>query len=291
MSFFIQQLIQGLALGSIYGLIAIGYVLIYNTWGVLNFAQGDMVMVGGFTVLIAHSFWGLPMPLAIPVALIMCAVIGFLIELSSFRPLINADNQRRLIATIGVGIALRNLAQQLFGGDAYPFPSIFGNKMVHIGDLIIVQQDIWNTIVGILLVVGLMLFLKQTRIGKAMRATSQDREAARLMGINVRQCMSLTFILASVLGGFAGMLLAPKYYVIASLGTTFGNKGFASALLGGIASNTGSMIGGVSLGILENLAATYGSSAWQTAIAYIILFLVLTVKPTGIMGKKEVRKV
>ncbi len=291
MTFFLQQLVQGLALGSIYGLIAIGYVLIYNTWGVLNFAQGDMVMVGAFTALIAYTYIGLPMWLAIPTAVLMCIVIGYLIELCAFRPLINAENQRRLIATIGVGIFLRNLIQIIFGADAFSFPSIFGNKAINIGGLMVVPQDIWNTVIGILLVVLLMLFLKKTRIGKAMRATAQDREAARLMGVNVRQCMSLTFVLSSAIGGFAGILLSPKYFVIASLGLTFGNKGFAAALFGGIASNAGSMVGGITLGILESLAATYGSSTWQTAIAFLVLFLTLIVKPSGIMGKKDIRKV
>ena len=291
MTFFLQQLVQGLALGSIYGLIAIGYVLIDNTWGVLNFAQGDMVMVGAFTALIAYTYIGLPMWLAIPAAVLMCIVIGYLIELCAFRPLINAENQRRLIATIGVGIFLRNLIQIIFGADAFSFPSIFGNKAINIGGLMVVPQDIWNTVSGILLVVLLMLFLKKTRIGKAMRATAQDREAARLMGVNVRQCMSLTFVLSSAIGGFAGILLSPKYFVIASLGLTVGNKGFAAALFGGIASNAGSMVGGITLGILESLAATYGSSTWQTAIAFLILFLTLVVKPSGIMGKKDIRKV
>ena len=291
MTFFLQQLVQGLALGSIYGLIAIGYVLIDNTWGVLNFAQGDMVMVGAFTALIAYTYIGLPMWLAIPAAVLMCIVIGYLIELCAFRPLINAENQRRLIATIGVGIFLRNLIQIIFGADAFSFPSIFGNKAINIGGLMVVPQDIWNTVIGILLVVLLMLFLKKTRIGKAMRATAQDREAARLMGVNVRQCMSLTFVLSSAIGGFAGILLSPKYFVIASLGLTVGNKGFAAALFGGIASNAGSMVGGITLGILESLAATYGSSTWQTAIAFLILFLTLVVKPSGIMGKKDIRKV
>ncbi len=291
MTFFLQQLVQGLALGSIYGLIAIGYVLIYNTWGVLNFAQGDMVMVGAFTALIAYTYIGLPMWLAIPAAVLMCIVIGYLIELCAFRPLINAENQRRLIATIGVGIFLRNLIQIIFGADAFSFPSIFGNKAINIGGLMVVPQDIWNTVIGILLVVLLMLFLKKTRIGKAMRATAQYREAARLMGVNVRQCMSLTFVLSSAIGGFAGILLSPKYFVIASLGLTFGNKGFAAALFGGIASNAGSMVGGITLGVLESLAATYGSSTWQTAIAFLILFLTLVVKPSGIMGKKDIRKV
>lgn len=293
MNYFLQQLIQGLALGSIYGLVAIGYVLIYNAWGVLNFAQGDMVMVGAFAILVAYDpkFLGLPMYLAIPVAIILCIIIGYLIELLAFRPLINASNQRRLIATIGTGIFLRNLVQQLFGGDPYHLPTIFGDKSFRIGDLVLVPQNLWNMFIGIALVVILMIFLKNTSLGKAMRATAQDREAARLMGINVRSCMSITFIMASVLGGVAGILLSPVYYIIPTLGETYGSKGFAAALLGTISSNTGSMIGGVTLGILEGMAAAYGSSTWQSAIAFLILFLVLVFKPSGIMGKKEVRKV
>jgi len=291
MNYLLQQLIQGLAMGSLYGLIAIGYVLIYNAWGVLNFAQGDMVMIGAFAILIAHVFWGLPILLAFPVAILMCIIIGFLIEISAFRPLINADNTRRLIATIGVGIFLRNLIRVVFGADPYPFPSIFGDKPMQIGGLTIIPQNIWNTVIGFLLVIALSLFLKNTQIGKAMRATAQDREAASLMGINVKRSMSLTFIIASVLGGFAGMLICPVYFVIPTLGTSLGNKGFSAALLGGITSNPGSMIGGIFLGTLESLGAGFLSSAFQNSIAYGILFLVLIFKPTGLLGKKEVRKV
>jgi len=291
MTFFLQQLVQGLALGTIYGLIAIGYVLIYNTWGVLNFAQGDMVMIGAFAILVTNQMLGLPMYIALPLAIIICMVIGYIIELMAFRPLIDASNQRRLIATIGIGIFLRNTVQQFFGADAYPFPTIFGDKPFKIGELILVPQNLWNMAIGILLVLGLMVFLKNTRVGKAMRATAQDREAARLMGINVKKCMSLTFIMASVLGGIAGILLSPVYNVIATMGETYGNKGFAAALLGSITSNAGSMIGGVSLGVLEGMAAGYGNSSWQSAVAFLLLFLVLIIKPSGIMGKKEIRKV
>ena len=291
MTFFLQQLIQGLALGSVYGLIAIGYVLIYNAWGVLNFSQGDMVMIGAFCILVTHSMLGLPIYIALPLAIIMCMAIGYIIELLAFRPLIDASNQRRLIATIGIGIFIRNLVQQVFGADAYPFPTIFGDKSFKIGNLVLVPQNLWNMFIGIALVLILMIFLKKTSLGKAMRATAQDREAARLMGINVKRCMSITFIMAAALGGIAGILLSPVYYVIATLGETFGNKGFAASLLGSITSNTGSMIGGVTLGVLEGMAAGYGSSSWQSAIAFLVLFLVLVFKPSGIMGKKEIRKV
>ncbi len=290
MDFFIQQIIQGIAMGSLYGLIAIGYVLIYNAWGVLNFAQGDMVMIGAFAILVTHIFWGLPIIPAFVVAIVICAIVGYFVELTAFRPLINSSNTRRLIATIGVGIFLRNLVRVIFGADPYPFPSIFGNTPVKIGTLTIIPQNIWNTVIGFLLVILLSVFLKNTRLGKSMRATAQDREAARLMGINVKRSMSLTFIISSVLGGFAGMLISPVYFVIPTLGTSLGNKGFSSALLGGITSNPGSMIGGITLGILESTSANLSSSI-QASIAYIVLFIVLIFLPNGLLGKKESRKV
>ncbi|NMA12225.1 MAG: branched-chain amino acid ABC transporter permease [Chloroflexi bacterium] len=290
MDFFIQQIIQGIAMGSLYGLIAIGYVLIYNAWGVLNFAQGDMVMIGAFAILVTHIFWGLPIIPAFVVAIIICAIVGYFVELTSFRPLINSSNTRRLIATIGVGIFLRNLVRVIFGADPYPFPSIFGNTPVKIGELTIIPQNIWNTVIGFVLVFLLTVFLNNTRLGKSMRATAQDREAARLMGINVKQSMSLTFIIASVLGGFAGMLISPVYFVIPTLGTSLGNKGFSSALLGGITSNPGSMIGGITLGILEATSTNFSTSI-QASVAYIVLFIVLIFLPNGLLGKKESRKV
>lgn len=290
MDFFIQQIIQGIAMGSLYGLIAIGYVLIYNAWGVLNFAQGDMVMIGAFAILVTHIFWGLPIIPAFVVAIVICAIVGYFVELTAFRPLINSSNTRRLIATIGVGIFLRNLVRVIFGADPYPFPSIFGNTPVKIGTLTIIPQNIWNTVIGFMLVILLSVFLKNTRLGKSMRATAQDREAARLMGINVKRSMSLTFIISSVLGGFAGMLISPVYFVIPTLGTSLGNKGFSSALLGGITSNPGSMIGGITLGILESTSANLSGSI-QASIAYIVLFIVLIFLPNGLLGKKESRKV
>lgn len=290
MDLFLQQIIQGIAMGSLYGLIAIGYVLIYNAWGVLNFAQGDMVMIGAFAILVTHIFWGLPILLALLVAIVICAIVGFFVEITAFRPLINSSNTRRLIATIGVGIFLRNLVRVIFGADPYPFPSIFGNTPMKIGTLTIIPQNIWNTVIGFMLVILLSIFLKNTRLGKSMRATAQDREAARLMGINVKRSMSLTFIISSILGGFAGMLISPVYFVIPTLGTSLGNKGFSSSLLGGITSNPGSMIGGITLGVLESTSANLSGSI-QASIAYIVLFIVLIFLPNGLLGKKESRKV
>jgi branched-chain amino acid transport system permease protein len=283
---FQQQLIQGLAIGSVYGLIGIGYVLIWNAWGVLNFAQGEIAMIGAFSVLMIHVWLGIPILLAFPLAILLSMAIGYFIEITSFRPLVKADNTRKLIATIGIGIFLRNLYRVIFGADPYPFPTIFGDTPFQVGKLLIIPQNIWSLAIGFGLVVLLGLFLKGTTMGKSMRATAQDREAALLMGINVKGSLSMTFILASGLGAIAGMLMAPMYFVMADMGVMMGPKGFAVAVLGGLESMTGAMIGGIVLGILESLGAAYISSAYQSAIAFFVLFIVLVFKPSGIMGSK-----
>lgn len=280
-----QQLIQGLAIGSVYGLIAIGYVLIWNARGVLNLAQGDIAMVGAFMILIFRQWLGLPYYLAFPLAILASMFIGYLIDLSAFRPLSGANDTSKLIATIGVAIFLRNLFRYIFGSDPYLFPSIFGENPVYVGELILVPQNIWTTVIGFALVLLLSLFLNKTSLGKSMRATAQDKEAAALMGINVNNTLTLTFILAAALGAIAGMLLAPMYFVKSELGATYGTKGYAAAVLGGLTSMPGAMVGGIVLGILECLAGAYISSAWQSAIAFFVLFLTLIIKPSGLFGK------
>ncbi|MCC8126464.1 MAG: branched-chain amino acid ABC transporter permease [Clostridiales bacterium] len=283
----IQQLIQGVSLGSIYGLVALGYVLIYQAWGVLNFAQGEVCAIGAFSMLELHSELGLPVWLAMPVAMIVSMAVGYLIELLSFRPLENAKGTSRLIATIGVSICVRNLLRVIFGADSFAFPSIFGDKPIEIGGLIVVPQNLWNTAFGFGLVILLNLFLRHTRVGKSMRATAQDKEAARLMGINVRRSLTNTFVMASAIGAIGGMLLAPVYLFNSNLGSVIGTKGYASAVLGGLDYASGAMVGGIILGIAECLAVALGSSAYQSVIAYIVLFLVLILKQSGIMSRKK----
>lgn len=283
----LQQLIQGLSLGSIYGLVALGYVLIYQAWGVLNFAQGEVCAIGAFSLLVLHVELGMPIILAMPLAIVVSMIVGYIIEFLSFRPLENAKNMNKLIATIGVSICVRNLLRVIFGADAFAFPSIFGDKPFHVGGLILVPQNLWNTVFGFGLVILLNLFLKKTRVGKSMRATAQDKEAARLMGINVRASLTGTFVIASAIGAVAGMLLAPVYLFNANIGATIGTKGYAAAVLGGLDFASGAMVGGIILGIAECLAVAFGSSAYQSAIAYIVLFLVLILKPSGIMSKKK----
>ena len=283
----LQQLIQGLSLGSIYGLVALGYVLIYQAWGVLNFAQGEVCAIGAFSLLVLHVELGMPVILAMPLAIIVSMIVGYIIEFLSFRPLENAKDMSKLIATIGVSICVRNLLRVIFGADAFAFPSIFGDKPFHVGGLILVPQNLWNTVFGFGLVILLNLFLKKTRVGKSMRATAQDKEAARLMGIKVRASLTGTFVIASAIGAIAGMLLAPVYLFNANIGATIGTKGYAAAVLGGLDFASGAMVGGIILGIAECLAVAFGSSAYQSAIAYIVLFLVLILKPSGIMSKKK----
>lgn len=283
----LQQLIQGLSLGSIYGLVALGYVLIYQAWGVLNFAQGEVCAIGAFSLLVLHVELGMPIILAMPLAIVVSMIVGYIIEFLSFRPLENAKDMSKLIATIGVSICVRNLLRVIFGADAFAFPSIFGDKPFHVGGLILVPQNLWNTVFGFGLVILLNLFLKKTRVGKSMRATAQDKEAARLMGINVRASLTGTFVIASAIGAVAGMLLAPVYLFNANIGATIGTKGYAAAVLGGLDFASGAMVGGIILGIAECLAVAFGSSAYQSAIAYIVLFLVLILKPSGIMSKKK----
>lgn len=280
-----QQIIQGLAIGSVYGLIAIGYVLIWNARGVLNLAQGDIAMVGAFSILIFREFLCMPYYLAFPLAIIASMIIGLIIDLTAFRPLAGADDTTKLIATIGVSIFLRNIFRYIFGSDPYRFPTIFGDKPVYVGELIIIPQNVWTTIIGFALVLLLSLFLYKSSVGKSMRATAQDKEAAALMGINVNNTLTYTFLIATVLGAIAGMLLAPMYFVKSEMGATFGTKGYAAAVFGGLTSMPGAMVGGIILGILESLAGAYIGSAYQEAIAFMILFIVLILKPSGLFGK------
>lgn len=283
---FLQQIIQGLAIGSVYGLIALGYVLIWNTWGVLNFAQGETVTIGAFFILIFYMWLDLPFIVAFILSILASMILAYIIERLSYRPLINKQSTIRVIATIGVGIFIRNLYRVIFGADPFPFPTIFGDEPFLVGKVLIVPQNLWIMGIGFGLVILLNFFLTRTYIGKAMRATSQDKEAAALMGINVKQTMSLTFAFACGIGGVAGVLIAPLYFVMADMGLTMGPKGFSAALLGGIDSMSGAMVGGIILGVIENLAAGYISSGYQSAIAFIILIIVLIFKPTGIMGRK-----
>ena len=281
-----QQIIQGLAIGSVYGVIALAFVLIYNAMGVLNFAQGEIFMAGAFAGLFFHVILGWPFIVAFPLAILAGGLLGWLIERIAFRPLFNAPEINILIATIGMSIFLRNLFRVFFGADPYPFPTVFGDKPVYIGSVLLIPQNLWIAGIGLLLVVLIRLFLTQTFIGRALRAAAQDRDTAGLMGINVKSTVSWTWTLASGLGAAAGVLVAPLFFVMADMGTVMGLKGFSAAVFGGIESVTGAMAGGLILGLAESIGGGFISSGYQAAIAFGILILVLIFKPSGIMGRK-----
>jgi branched-chain amino acid transport system permease protein len=283
---FIQQIIQGLAIGSIYGLVALGYCLMWQAWAVMDFARGEAAMIGAFSVLVLHSMIKLPFIVAFPLAILISAIIGYTIQALAYKPLIKGLPIDRLIATLGIAILLRNLSRVIFGADAYAFPWVFGLKIFEIGDVIIMSHSVWIMVIGFSLSLLLRWFLTKTYRGKAMRATAQDRETAALMGIKVQQSMALTFVLATTLGAIAGVLIAPVYFAQADMGLLIGLRGFAAAVLGGLDSVTGAMIGGILLGVIEMLAAGYLSSAYQSAITFAVMILILIFRPQGIMGRR-----
>lgn len=286
-SMFLQQIIQGLAIGSIYGLVALGYVLIWNTWGVLNFSQGDTAMIGAFFILIFYVWLKIPFALAFVLSIAASMAVAYIIERTAFRPLLKADDISKLIATIGIGIFLENLYRVIFGADPIPFPSVFGANSMKLGSVLLVPQNLWILIIGFTLVIILRLFLTKTYMGKSMRATAQDKEAALLMGVSVKSTMSFTFAMACGIGAVAGILVAPIFFITSDMGVMIGLKGFAAAVFGGIESMTGAMFGGIVLGIAENLGAAYISSKYQSAIAFLLMIIILIFKPSGIMGKKS----
>lgn len=290
---FISYLANGLSLGSIYALIALGYTMVYGIAKMLNFAHGDIIMVGGFTVFTAMSTQWCPVWLSVIIGIIVCTVLGVLIEKVAYKPLRTAPPLAVLITAIGVSYFLQNLALLIFGSASQNFTSIVKNvPPVDLGGIKISMETVLSIAVSLAIMIGLTLFINKTKAGKAMLAVSEDRGAAELMGINVNSTISLTFAIGSALAGVASALLCSSYPQISPYtGAMPGIKAFVAAVFGGIGSIPGAMIGGVLLGIIENLSKAYISSQLSDAIVFLVLIIVLIVRPTGIMGKKINEKV
>lgn len=290
---FISYLANGLSLGSIYALIALGYTMVYGIAKMLNFAHGDIIMVGGFTVFTAMSTQWCPVWLSVIIGIIVCTVLGVLIEKVAYKPLRTAPPLAVLITAIGVSYFLQNLALLIFGSASQNFTSIVKNvPPVDLGGIKISMETVLSIAVSLVIMIGLTLFINKTKAGKAMLAVSEDRGAAELMGINVNSTISLTFAIGSALAGVASALLCSSYPQISPYtGAMPGIKAFVAAVFGGIGSIPGAMIGGVLLGIIENLSKAYISSQLSDAIVFLVLIIVLIVRPTGIMGKKINEKV
>ena len=291
---FLSYLINGISLGSIYAIIALGYTMVYGIARMLNFAHGDIIMVGGFVVFTIVSTLGLSPWLGLLVAVVICTVLGIVIEKVAYCPLRGASSLAVLITAIGVSYLLQNVALLIFGSNARQFTSIINlpNLKLADGRLTISAVTIVTIITCIVIMVGLTAFINKTRIGQAMLAVSEDTGAATLMGINVNKTISITFAIGSALAAIAGALLCSAYPSLTPYtGSMPGIKAFVAAVFGGIGSIPGALIGGVILGVIENLTKAYISSQLSDAVVFSVLSIVLLVRPTGILGKKITEKV
>ena len=291
---FINYLINGVSLGSVYAIIALGYTMVYGIAKMLNFAHGDIIMIGSYVVFVTVSSMGLPPVLGVLLAVAACTLLGVVIERVAYKPLRNASPLAVLITAIGVSYLLQNLALLIFGADAKSFVSVVKVPSVSLfgGQLVIKGITIVTILACIVIMVGLSLFVKKTKPGRAMQAVSEDRDAAQLMGVNVNATISLTFAIGSGLAAIAGLLLCQTYPTLTPYtGAMPGIKAFVAAVFGGIGSIPGAMVGGILLGILEIFGKAYISSQVADAIVFAVLIVVLLVKPTGLFGKNIQEKV
>lgn len=291
---FLSYLVSGISLGSVYALIALGYTMVYGIAKMLNFAHGDVIMVGAFVIFTASTTFGLPPVVGVLISIVFCTLFGMLIEKVAYKPLRKASSLAVLITAIGVSYLLQNAAQLIFGSSTKSFTSIVNIPAIHLFDdnLVISGETIATIIVSVIIMVGLTLFINKTKPGHAMLAVSEDRGAAQLMGININATISLTFAIGSGLAAVAGALLCSAYPALSpTTGAMPGIKAFTAAVFGGIGSIPGAMIGGILLGVIENLSKGYISTQLSDAIVFAVLIIVLLVKPTGILGKKISEKV
>lgn len=292
---FVSYLLNGISLGSVYAIIALGYTMVYGIAKMLNFAHGDIIMVGGYIVFLFVSTLGLPPVLGILIAMFLCTVLGVTIERVAYRPLRMASSPLAvLITAIGVSYLLQNLALLVFGANTKSFSSVvtFPALKLADGQLTISGETMVTIIIGIVVMICLTLFVNKTKAGQAMLAVSEDKGAAQLMGINVNGTIALTFAIGSALAAVAGVLLCSAYPSLTPYtGAMPGIKAFVAAVFGGIGSIPGAMIGGILLGVIEIFGKAYISSQMADAIVFAVLIVVLLVKPTGILGKNIQEKV
>ena len=288
----IETLISGLSLGSIYALIALGYTMVYGIAKMLNFAHGDVIMVGAYAVIVAVFSAGLPPIAAVVVGVTVCALLGVAIEFLAYKPLREAPPLSVLITAIGFSYFLQNMALLAFGSEQKAFPAFISLPTLKLGQVEIDGITLATLAVTAAIMVGLTLFINKTRMGKAMRAVSEDKGAAELMGISVNRTITLTFAIGSALAAVASIFYGSAYvYVKPTTGAMPGIKAFTAAVFGGIGSIPGAMVGGLLLGIIEQMSKTYISTLWADAIVFGVLVAVLVVRPTGLLGKEIREKV
>jgi branched-chain amino acid transport system permease protein len=286
---FIQQVLNGLTMGSIYSLLAVGVTMIYKSLGMLNFAHGDMMMVSAFICLSVIKF-GVPLYLAILLAIVVAVTLGYILERFYYRKLEFSSFINMLIASVGVSFVMRNSSIVIWGTNPHLFPQIFSTIPIDLGGFLLIPQSIGVIAVAAVLATLLQLFFYKTKAGKSMRVAASDPEAASILGINVTKCRMLTFVISAGLAAIAGILLAPMSYARVDMSILAGLKAFAAAILGGIGNVVGALVGGVLLGLVEALGANYISTAYKDVLAFLVLFIVLFVKPTGLFAKRIEQK-
>ena len=291
---FLSYLINGLSLGSVYAIIALGYTMVYGIAKMLNFAHGDVIMIGCYVVFTCMSQYGMHPGISILAAIVICTCLGVTIEKIAYKPLRGANSLAVLITAIGVSYFLQNLALLVFGADTKSFTSVVNMPPIRLagGKLTISAVTIVTVVSCVIIMTCLMLFIRKTKSGQAMLAVSEDRDAAQLMGVNVNGTISLTFAIGSGLAAIAGVLLCSAYPTLSPYtGAMPGIKAFTAAVFGGIGSIPGAFVGGLALGVIEILGRAYISSQLSDAIVFAVLILVLLIKPTGILGKPIQEKV
>ncbi len=291
---FLSYLISGISLGSVYAIIALGYTMVYGIAKMLNFAHGDVIMVGAYVCFFATSSFGLPPVLGVVLAMVVCTALGVVIERLAYKPLRQATSLAVLITAIGMSYFLQNAAQLLWTSNPKIFTSVVGTGKQELfgGELSISHVTIVTIVACVIIMIALTLFTSKTKMGKAMRACSEDKSAAQLMGINVNTTISVTFAIGSALAAIAGVLLCSAYpTLMPTTGSMPGIKAFTAAVFGGIGSIPGAMLGGILLGIIEIFAKAYISTQLSDAIVFAVLIVVLLVKPAGLLGKLTREKV
>lgn len=289
---FFEQLINGLRTGSIYALIAIGYTMVYGIAKMINFAHGDIIMVGAYSLYFCISVLGLPVFAALLLTVAVCSVLGVLIEKVAYKPLRNAPPLAVLITAIGMSFLLQSGSLLIFGSTPIPFQSVISNENIKFGPVVISSITLVTLAVTAIAMILLTLFINKTKLGTAMRAVSEDKGAAELMGINVNSTISMTFAIGSALAAVAGILYISQYQSMKpTLGALPGIKAFVAAVLGGIGSIPGAMLGGILLGLIESISKAYISTELADAIVFGVLIVVLLFRPSGLLGKKKIVKV
>lgn len=289
---FLSYLINGISLGSIYAIIALGYTMVYGIAKMLNFAHGDIIMVGAYTLSVAIATLKFPPALAIIVSMAVCSLLGITVEKIAYKPLRNASPLTVLITAIGVSYFLQSLALLIFGSNQRKVESVITMQPIKIGGIELTGESAVTIGVTVIIMICLTLFINKTKTGRAMLAVSEDKGAAQLMGVNVNKTISVTFAIGSALAAVAGVLFTSSYgFVGPYTGALPGIKAFVAAVLGGIGSIPGAMLGGFLLGIIESLSKAYISTQLSDAIVFGVLIVVLLVKPSGLLGKKRMEKV